>query len=177
MKKSITSILLLISISSFSQKYSPETLMTDFLSGRLFIINGLAIGDTDSSFFTTLSKTEIISYEYLDSLEGKENYGTLGERGVIRLNIKKLKKLKKKYASLLDASILKHFNQEDSLFYHTNGVPNNNIYYAVNSIVNMKIEKIQILDKYQAEALWGKEGKNGAIVINCNRDEKLVISE
>ena len=151
--------------------------MTDFLSGRLFIINGLAIGDTDSSFFKTLSKTEIVSYEYLDSLEGKENYGSLGERGAIRLNIKKSKKLNKEYASLLDASILKHFNQEDSLFYHTNGVPNSNIYYAINSLVNMKIEKVQVLDKYQAQGLWGNEGKNGAIVINCNRDEKLEIKE
>jgi hypothetical protein len=49
-------------------------------------------------------------YEYLSSEQGKEQYGTLGERGTIRLVVAKTSDLKGEYVGPIDASILKQFN-------------------------------------------------------------------
>ena len=176
MRKILFTCLILISFQLTAQTYSQEYLTEDFLSGRLFIINELAIADTDSSFFKIMSTLEILSREIIDSKLGKELYGTLGESGVTRFKIQNTEELTDEYVSLVDAIVLKHFNKEDSLFYHTDGLPNHDIYYAIDILINKTIEKVQILGKNQATAIWGEEGKNGADLINCDREKKLTIN-
>jgi hypothetical protein len=177
MRKALITILLLNSFQLTAQNYSQESLIQDFLSGRLFIINELAIADTDSSFFKVMSTVEILSREMIDKELGKELYGTLGETGVTRFEIENTGKLKDEYVSLVDATVLKHFNQEDSLFYMTDGLPNHDIYYAIDILINKPIEKVQIIGKNQAMAIWGREGKNGAVMVNCDRENILTINE
>ena len=167
-------LLFLISTTSVFGQHSPESLMTDFSSGKLFIVNELAVADADTSFFTKLASLNILNYESLAPNKGKENYGTIGERGAIKINVSNSEALREEYAGLLESYVLKHFNQEDSLFYHIDGIPNHDIYYALNSLIGKKIDEIKVLGKNQASALWGeRDGKNGAILISCNREEKL----
>ena len=134
---------LLIFIRTNAQEISGDSLIAGFQSGRLFIVNELAIASADPSFFNKLAKLNITNYELLNKEEGKELYGTLGSTGVIRLTVETTKKLAKETIKLLDASILNYFNAEDSTFYYTNGIPNRDIYYALDPLLNLKIEEIR----------------------------------
>jgi uncharacterized protein YnzC (UPF0291/DUF896 family) len=176
MRKILITILLLNSLQLTAQNYSQESLINDYLSGRLLIINELAVADTDSSFFETMCKLKIVSREIINQELGKELYGTVGERGVTRFEIENTEKLKDQYVSIIDATVLKHFNQEDSLFYMMDGLPSHDMYNAIQILMNKKIEKIQILEKNQAMAIWGREGENGALIVNCDRETKLTIN-
>lgn len=151
--------------------------MKDFLSGRLFLVNNYALADADSSFFEQLSQLEIINYEQVPSEVAKPKFGTIAAGGATQVTVLNASQLNNFYASKLDSKVLKHFNQEDSLFYHTNGVPNTDIYYALNSLINMKIESVQTMGSNQATALWGEQGKNGAVVINCDREGDLSFTD
>ena len=169
-------ILFLLSFSPvIAQKHSMESLINDFSSGKLFIINELAIAEADSTFFNVLATLDITSYSKVGPKEGKKSYGTLGEKGVFKLEVKDTSKFKDIYVGLVDASVLKYFNQKDSLLYMTDGAPNKNIYYALDILINKTIESVQIINKNEAMAIWGKEAENGAININCNREKELTL--
>ncbi|WP_258105851.1 hypothetical protein [Marinoscillum sp. MHG1-6] len=162
---------LLVFSRTNAQEISGDSLIAGFQSGRLFIVNELAIASADPSFFNKLAKLDITNYELLNKEDGKELYGTLGSTEVIRLTVTDTKKLAKETVKLLDASILKYFNTEDSTFYYTNGIPNNNIYYALDPLLNLKIDEIRRMGKNEAMAVWGSTGERGAVYVNCKKEE------
>lgn len=176
MKILLSLILIPVSSIAFSQR-TAASIMKDFQSGRLFLVNNYAIADADSSFFEQLSQLEIINYEQVSREIAKPKFGTIAEKGAILMTVLNASKLNDFSASKLDSKVLKHFNQEDSLLYHTNGVPNTDVYYALNSLIDMKIETIQKMGPNQAIALWGTQGENGAVVINYDRENNLLFKD
>jgi hypothetical protein len=173
MSKIITTFFLFTALIGYSQKYQIDKLIGDFSSGKLFIINELAIAEADSIFFTELSKTDIEEYKIIDSISGKLNYGTLGSKGVFELTVSNTSRIADLYVGLIDASVLKYFDEDKDLFYMTDGAPNSNIYYALNILINKSIDEVTVLDKYQSKAIWGTEAKNGAIQVICDRKKAL----
>jgi hypothetical protein len=158
----------LLSGRVFSQDISSDQLTTEFLSGRLFIFNDYALNQADSSFFKTLTSGHILKIEYLDSISGFKEYGTIGKRGAIRIQVEDLKKLKNEDYRVVDASVLKYFDESKKTFYFIDGLPNRDIYYALDGLVNKKIKEVRKMGPNEAQAIWGSQGKNGAIVINTD---------
>ena len=149
-----------------SQDISSDELTAEFLSGRLFIFNNYALNTADSSFFKTITSGHITKIEHLDSLSGFTEYGTIGKNGALRLQIDNLKVLKKEQYRVVDATILKYFDESKQTFYFIDGLPNTDIYFALLGLVNKKIKEVRKMGPNEAQAIWGSQGKNGAILIN-----------
>ena len=167
--------LILISTKGHSQECLKDSIISDFVNGKLLLVNHLEIVNTNDAFFEKLLSLDFTDCEVLDGEKGKELYGTMGEHGVVSITISNVEGLKQEYVDLVDASILKYFNKEDAILYHTNGIPNRDIYRALSTLINMKIEEVDIIDKNEARAIWGEQAKNGAIMIKCNQKERLTI--
>jgi hypothetical protein len=129
--------------------------------------------NTNETFLNKLLELQFTACEVIGPEKGRELYGTMGENGVISITLFDVEPLRQEYVDLVDASILKYFDNENPLFYHTNGVPNLDMYMALNSLINMKIDRINIIEKSESRAIWGDQAKNGAIVISCDRSEPL----
>ncbi len=150
----------------FSQSITREQLVTEFRQGRLIVFNGYALHSADPSFFRKLVSAEISDVEHLDSLIGRIEYGTVGKQGVVRLTIDNLNKLTKARFSVVDAFILKYFDAAKPMFYFIDGMPASDTFVALDWLVNKKIKEVQLLAPREAEAIWGRQGKDGAVMIN-----------
>lgn len=158
----------LLSGRVLSQDISSDQLTAEFLSGRLFVFNDFALNKADSSFFKKIISGHILKIEYLDSISSFTEYGTIGKNGALRLQIEDLKVFKKEHYKVVDASILKYFDASKQTFYFIDGLPNSDIYYALHGLVNKKIKEVRKMGPNEAQAIWGSQGKNGAIVINTD---------
>jgi hypothetical protein len=158
----------LLSGKILSQDISSDQLTAEFLSGRLFVFNDYALNQADSSFFKKVITAHISKIEHLDSISSFTEYGTIGKNGALRLQIDDLRVLKREEYRVVDASILKYFDESKQTFYFIDGLPNNDIYYALDGLVNKKIKEVKKMAPNQAQAIWGTQGKNGAIVINTD---------
>lgn len=104
----------------------------------------------------------------MDSISSFTEYGTIGKNGALRLQIDDLKVLKKEQYRVVDASILKYFDESKQTFYFIDGLPNKDIYYALHGLINKKIKEVRSIGPNEAQAIWGSQGKNGAIMINTD---------
>jgi len=152
-----------------------DSIISDFVNGKLLLINHLSVVNTNDVFFTKLLSLEFTECEVIDSQRGKVLYGTLGENGVISITLSNVEALRQEYVDLIDANILKYFNVENPVFYHTNGIPNRDMYIALNTLVNKVIDKIDLIDKTEAKTIWGEPAKNGAVMIACNKMQPLTL--
>lgn len=164
---------ILSALICWSQEQISDGLIQDFQNGKLFVINKVAIAKADSIFFKTLAQEEFDEYQYLKPEEGIKKYGTIGENGVHQIEAQLTQDYKAMKLSILEAYILKDFNQEKGLLYMIDGAPNQDVYIALQLLINKKIEKVQHLKKNQAKAIWAREGENGAMMIHTVKDEKL----
>jgi len=166
-------IIILTSSKVQSQNCVKDSIVNDFVNGKLVLINQLSIVNTNDAFFVKLLSLEFANCEVIDGEKGKELYGTMGENGVISISMLNTEELSGEYVDMVDASILKYFNEEDALFYHTNGIPNRDMYRALNDLINKKIERIDVIEKNEARSMWGEQAKNGAILITCKSIQTL----
>ena len=95
--------------------------MNSFLSGKLFIVNDLAIANADSAFFKALSKSEVKSFEIIDSIKSFDKYGLIAHSGTIKLDAELDDTILDTYVQLVDASVLSLFKTQDSIFYFIDG--------------------------------------------------------
>ena len=159
---------LTISASAPAQQTTSDQLISEYLSGRLFVFNDHALNLADSSFFEKLIAGKILKIERLDSVLGRRQYGTIGKNGVLRIQIENLSVLAEEEYRVVDASILKFFDEDRALFYFIGGLPNTNIYYALDILVNKKIKEVKELSPNAAQQIWGSVAKNGAVLINTD---------
>jgi hypothetical protein len=165
-------ILVLVSKQLFSQITS-DRLIREYLSGKLFIFNNYAVNSADSAFFKKLIEGKILKIDSLDNKTGLTEFGTIGASGVFRIQVLNLNVLKDEQYRVVDCSILKYFVDEKKTFYYIDGLPNKNTVVALNGLINKKIKEIRQMGSNEAQAIWGNEGKNGAIVINT--DGQIVV--
>ena len=170
-------ILIFIIILTTSKVQSQECvkglIVDDFVNGKLVLINELSIVNTNDAFFAKLLSMEFANCEVIDGEKGKELYGTMGENGIISISLLNTEALRGEYVDLVDASVLKYFNLEAGLFYNTDGIPNRDMHRALSTLINKKIERIDVIEKNEAKAIWGELAKNGAIVITCHSIQTL----
>jgi hypothetical protein len=171
----IISFLIFISVQARSQGCLKDSLISDFVNGKLILINDLSIVNTNDPFFNKLLSLQFTACEVIEPDRGYELYGTLGEKGVISITLFDVEPLRGQFVDLLDASILKHFDIGNPIYYLTNGIPNRDMYMALNSLTNMIIEEVDVVDKAEAQAIWGERARNGAISITCNKTEPLTL--
>jgi len=171
----LISIFILISVQARSQGCLKDSLISDFVNGKLILINDLSIVNTNDPFFNKLLSLQFTACEVIKPERGYELYGTLGEKGVVSITLFDVEPLRGQFVDLLDASILKHFDQENPVYYVTNGMPNRDMYMALNSLTNMKIEELDIIEKAEAQAIWGERARNGAISITSSKTEPLTL--
>jgi hypothetical protein len=160
-------LLTLISGHAISQTTSGQ-LKANFSSGQLFIFNNYALKNADPSFFKKLIKAKIIAVEHLDSIVGLTEYGTIGSRGVFKVQIQNLNVLKREHYQVIDSSVLKYFDERSEIFYFIDGGPIGSMNEALGWLVNKKIKEIKKLGPATAQAIWGTQGNNGAIIINTD---------
>jgi hypothetical protein len=160
-------LLIFISAPAISQTTSDQ-LRTEFLSGQLFIFNNYALKKADPSFFRKLIKGKIITVERLDSLVGQDKYGTIGLRGVFKVQIQNLKALKREHYQVIDSSVLKYFDERNQIFYFIDGGPTEPMDQALRWLVNKRIKEVKKLGPTAAQAIWGTQGDNGAVIINTD---------
>jgi len=168
-------VFILISVQARSQGCLKDSLISDFINGKLILINDLSIVNTNDPFFNKLLSLQFTACEVIRPERGYELYGTLGEKGVISITLFDVEPLRGQYVDLVDASVLKYFDLEKPIYYVTNGIPNRDMYMALNSLTNMIIEEVDVIDKVEAPAIWGERAKNGAISITCNKTEPLTL--
>ena len=171
----LISIFILISVQAKSQGCLKDSIISDFVNGKLILINDLSIVNTNDPFFNKLLSLQFTACEVIKPERGYELYGTLGEKGVISITLFDVEPLRGQFVDLVDASILKHFDQANPVYYVTNGMPNRDMYMALNSLTNMKIEALDIIDKTEAQAIYGPRAKDGAISITFNQTEPLTL--
>jgi hypothetical protein len=175
MKYLVALLLLLSSTFAKSQNCIKDSIINDFVNGKLLLINQLSIVNTNDAFFSKLLSMKFTYCEMIGPDKGKEMYGTMGENGVISIELSNLETLRGEYVDLVDASVLKFFHEEDAVFYHTDGIPNRDMFMALNTLLNKKIEKVDLIEKAEARAIWGDQAKNGAVMITCNRSQRLTL--
>lgn len=163
--------------TGYAQPQSREELLTDFQSGRMVVINNCALVNADTVFLDTLIQARIIRYNKIDGATAKSSYGSLGQHGVIQIQVELPAKFEKINYHVVDASILKYLNQEDSMFYMIDGMPTHDIYNVIHLLIDKPIEKVQVLRREQAMAIWGRQGSRGATMINCDREHRLSIQQ
>ena len=173
MRYLIVFFLLLLSIPAKSQDCNKGSIIDDFVNGKLLLINQLSVVNTNDAFFSKLLSMEFTYCETIDGEKGKALYGTMGENGVISITLSNTEPLLGEYVDLVDAIVLKYFNKDNPVFYHTNGIPNRDMYMALNTLINKKIEKVDIIEKTEARAIWGEPARNGAVMITCNKTQAL----
>jgi len=174
-KKLFIAILFLASVNVYGQGCLKDSLISDFINGKLILINNLSIVNTNDPFFNKLLSLQFTACEVIKPERGYELYGTLGEKGVISITLFDVEPLRGQFVDLLDASILKYFDLENPIYYVTNGIPNRDMYMALNSLTNMKIEEVDVIEKGEAQAIWGERARNGAISITCNKTDPLTL--
>ena len=175
LRQILISIFILISVQARSQGCLKDSLINDFVNGKLVLINNLSIVNTNDPFFSKLFSLQFTACEVIAPERGYELYGTLGEKGVISITLFDVEPLRGQYVDLVDATILKHFDLENPVYYLTNGIPNRDMYMALNSLTNKKIEEIDVIDKVEAQAIWGQRAKNGAVSVTFNKTEPLTL--
>ncbi len=175
MKQLFFAILILTSLRVNAQGCQKDSLISDFVNGKLVLINNLSIVNTNDAFFSKLLSLQFSACEVIAPERGYELYGTLGEKGVISITLLDVEPLRGQYVDLVDASILKHFDLEKPVYYLTNGIPNRDMYMALNSLTNKIIEEIDVIDKVEAQAIWGQRAKNGAVSVTFNKTEPLTL--
>jgi hypothetical protein len=175
LKKLIVAILFLTSLEANAQGCMKDSLISDFINGKLILINNLSIVNTNDPFFSKLLSLQFTACEVIAPQRGYELYGTLGEKGVISITLFDVEPLRGQYVDLVDASILKYFDLEKPLYYLANGIPNRDMYMALNSLTNKKIEEIDVIDKVEAQAIWGDRARNGAVSVTFNKTEPLTL--
>ena len=175
MKKLFIAILILSSYEVNAQGCLKDSLISDFVNGKLILINNLSIVNTNDPFFSKLLSLQFTACEVITPQRGYELYGTMGERGVISITLFDVEPLRGQYVDLLDASILKYFDIEKPVYYLTNGIPNRDMYMALNSLTNKIIDEIDVIDKVEAQAIWGDRARNGAISVTFNKTEPLTL--
>jgi hypothetical protein len=175
LRKLFLAILILTSLGVNAQGCLKDSLINDFVNGKLVLINNLSIVNTNDPFFSKLLSLQFTACEVIAPERGYELYGTLGEKGVISITLFDVEPLRGQYVDLVDATILKHFDLENPVYYLTNGIPNRDMYMALNSLTNKKIEEIDVIDKVEAQAIWGQRAKNGAVSVTFNKTEPLTL--
>jgi hypothetical protein len=175
LRQILISIFILISVQARSQGCLKDSLISDFVNGKLVLINNLSIVNTNDPFFSKLLSLQFTACEVIGPQRGYELYGTLGEKGVISITLFDVEPLRGQYVDLVDGSILKYFDLAKPVYYLTNGIPNRDMYMALNSLTNKKIEEIDVIDKVEAQAIWGDRAKNGAISVTFNKTEPLTL--
>ena len=168
-------ILWLMADKTYPQGCVKDSLIQDFVNGKLILINQVSLVNTNDAFFDKLLSMEFTACEVIGAEKGKELYGTMGGKGVISITLFDVEPLRGEYADLVDAGILKYFHDEVEMFYHTDGIPHQDMYSALNSLVNKRIEKVDIIREEEAKAIWGNQARNGAIMITCDRAEPLTL--
>lgn len=174
-KKLFIAILFLTSLEMHAQGCLKDSLISDFVNGKLVLINNLSIVNTNDPFFSKLLSLQFTACEVIAPERGYELYGTLGEKGVISITLFDVEPLRGQYVDLVDARILKYFDQDKPFYYLTNGIPNQDMYMTLNSLTNKIIEEIDVIDEVEAKAIWGDRAKNGAISITFNKTEPLTL--
>ena len=139
------------------------------------MINDLSIVNTNDPFFNKLLSLQFTACEVIKPERGYELYGTLGEKGVISITLFDVEPLRGQYVDLLDASILKYFDLENPIYYVINGLPNRDMYMALSSLTNMKIEEVDVIEKGEAQAIWGERARNGAFSLACIKTDPLTL--
>ena len=175
MNKLFIVFLILSSFEVNAQGCLKDSLISDFVNGKLILINNLSIVNTNDPFFSKLLSLQFTACEVIAPQRGYELYGTMGERGVISITLFDVEPLRGQYVDLVDASILKYFDIEKPVYYLTNGIPNRDMYMALNSLTNKIIEEIDVIDKVEAQAIWGDRARNGAISVTFNKTEPLTL--
>ena len=175
MKKLFIVFLILSSFKVNAQGCLKDSLISDFVNGKLVLINNLSIVNTNDPFFSKLLSLQFTACEVIAPERGYELYGSMGERGVISITLFDVEPLRGQYVDLVDASILKYFDIEKPVYYLTNGIPNRDMYMALNSLTNKIIEEIDVIDKVEAQAIWGNRARNGAISVTFNKTEPLTL--
>lgn len=175
LRQILISICLLISVQARSQGCQKDSLINDFVNGKLVLINNLSIVNTNDPFFSKLLSLQFTACEVIAPERGYELYGTLGEKGVISITLFDVEPLRGQYVDLVDASILKHFKADNPILYQTNGIPNKDMFMALNALLNKKIEHLEVVNKTEARAIWGDRAKNGAVAITFNQTEPLTL--
>jgi hypothetical protein len=175
MKHLAVLVLILSSTIANSQICNRDSIISDFLKGKLLLINQLSVVNTNDAFFSKLLSLDFKNCEIFSPEEGEVLYGTLGELGVISITLTDIEPLRHEYVDIVDANVLKYFNIENPVFYHTDGIPSHDMYMALNTLINKKIEKVDIIEKSEARAIWGEPAKNGAIMITCNKTQALTL--
>lgn len=175
MKKLLFAILFLTSFEVNAQRCLKDSLISDFVNGKLVLINNLSIVNTNDPFFSKLLSLQFTACEVIAPERGYELYGTLGEKGVVSITLFDVEPLRGQFVDLVDASILKYFDIEKPVYYLSNGIPNRDMYMALNSLTNKIIEEIDVIDKVEAQAIWGERARNGAISVTFNKTEPLTL--
>ena len=175
MKYLIVLLLQLFSTVAISQNCIKDSIVYDFVNGKLLLINQLSVLNTNDAFFSKLLSMKFTYCETIDEEQGKDLYGTMGENGVISITLSDTEPLRGEYVDLVDASVLKYFDIDKPVFYHTNGIPNRDMFRALNTLINKKIEKVDIIEKTEARAIWGEPAKNGAVMITCDKTLPLTL--
>jgi hypothetical protein len=168
-------ILLLTSTITKSQTCNRDSIISDFVNGKLLLINGLSVVNTNDAFFSKLLSLEFTHCVTMGPEKGKSIYGTMGEKGVISIVLSNVEPLRQEFVDLVDASILKYFDIDKPLFYHTDGIPNRDMFMALNTLINRKIDQVDVIDKSEARAIWGEQAKYGAVMITCNKTQPLTL--
>ena len=168
-------MLLMVATEGKSQGCLKDSLIDDFVNGKLVLVNQMSLINTNDAFFNKLLSLDFTACEVIGEDKGRELYGTMGGKGVVSITLFDVEPLRGQYVDLVDASILKYFNDEIEMFYHTDGIPHQDMYSALNALVNKKIEKVDVIQKEEAMAIWGKQARNGAIMITCDRMKLLTL--
>ena len=109
------------SIQARSQGCIKDSLINDFVNGKLILINDLSIVNTNDSFFNKLLSLQFTACEVIKPERGYELYGTMGQNGVISITLFDVESLRGQFVDLVDASMLKHFDEGNPVYYLTNG--------------------------------------------------------
>ena len=173
MKKiNIILFLSILFLGCSSNKEVLNLLESKYKKGNLIIVNDWVILQSD--IFLDLNKKRIklqqnAKIEKLQQDSAVSWFGHWGnEREINRHTASKLQLSNKDV--VIDCSVLKVLNPNDSIFYFIDGAPCFTYRNAINLIQNKKVSEVSIISIESAIQLWGnKVGKNGAIMINTKK--------
>jgi hypothetical protein len=154
---------------------SKDTIIQEFLKGALIIIDNWALAGPKYFFDSVKISEDSYKAKLLEPDTAILKYGYFGKKyRIYEMSIPSIDSITSGY--YIDKQILKFLDPEKKIFYYINGAPCWDYENALDLLINRKILKIQQIDANQATAIWGaKDGKNGALLINTDKQPKTIL--
>jgi len=168
--------LCLIGIRAIGQteQLTKDTIVSRFLKGDIIVINDWALAGPADFFDSVTISSDSFRAIQLDKDSALNKYGYFGNNfKIYELTIPSFDSLT--YGYFVDATIFKYLNPEKKKFYFIDGAPCWEYSNAIELILNKKIIKIQKIEVEQAQAIWGPDGKNGALLINTDKKPSTLV--